>query len=89
LVSVVAYDPATRAFTAEEPPAGTAEPELSIDALRLRVRQQELLADFGTAAVRPAPLKWDQNPKKPAPGKSIARIIKRPITEKGRHAIKP
>jgi hypothetical protein len=23
--------------------------------------------DGGTAAVRPAPLKWDQNPKKPAP----------------------
>jgi len=52
MVSVVAYNPATRAFTAEEPPAGTAEPELSIEALRLRVRQQELLADFGVLALK-------------------------------------
>jgi GAF domain-containing protein len=55
MVSVVAYDPATRAFTAEEPPAGTAEPELSIEALRLRVRQQELLADFGVLALKGTP----------------------------------
>jgi len=55
MVSVVAYDPATRAFTAEEPPAGTAEPELSIELLRLRVRQQELLADFGVLALRGTP----------------------------------
>jgi two-component sensor histidine kinase len=55
MVSVVAYNPATRAFTAEEPPAGTAEPELSIEALRLRVRQQELLADFGVLALKGTP----------------------------------
>ena len=55
MVSVVAYDPTTRAFTAEEPPAGTAEPELSIEALRLRVRQQELLADFGVLALKGTP----------------------------------
>ncbi len=55
MVSVVAYNPTTRAFTAEDPPAGTAEPELSIDALRLRVRQQELLADFGVLALKGTP----------------------------------
>jgi two-component sensor histidine kinase len=55
MVSVVAYDPTTRAFTAEDPPAGTAEPELSIEALRLRVRQQELLADFGVLALKGTP----------------------------------
>jgi two-component sensor histidine kinase len=55
MVSVVAYNPATRAFTAEEPPAGTAEPELSIEVLRLRVRQQELLADFGVLALKGTP----------------------------------
>ena len=55
MVSVVAYDPTTRAFTAEEPPVGTAEPELSIEALRLRVRQQELLADFGVLALKGTP----------------------------------
>jgi two-component sensor histidine kinase len=55
MVSVVAYHPTTRAFTAEEPPAGTAEPELSIEALRLRVRQQELLADYGVLALKGTP----------------------------------
>jgi two-component sensor histidine kinase len=55
MVSVVAYNPTTRAFTAEEPPPGTAEPELSLEALRLRVRQQELLADFGVLALKGTP----------------------------------
>ena len=55
MVSVVAYNPTTRAFTAEDPPAGTAEPELSIEALRLRVRQQDLLADFGVLALKGTP----------------------------------
>src|SRR5690242_5186324 len=55
MVSVVAYNPTTRAFTAEEPPAGTAEPELSLEALQLRVRQQELLADFGVLALKGTP----------------------------------
>lgn len=55
MVSVVAFNPATRAFTAEDPPAGTAEPEFSIETLRLRVRQQELLADFGVLALKGTP----------------------------------
>jgi hypothetical protein len=52
MVSVVAYNPATRAFTAEEPPAGTAEPELSIEALRLRVRQGLRLVKAFTEQLR-------------------------------------
>ena len=55
MVAVVSYHPTTRAFTAEEAPAGTADPELSIEALQLRVRQQELLADYGVLALRGTP----------------------------------
>jgi two-component sensor histidine kinase len=55
MVSFVSYHPTTRAFTAEDAPAGAAEPELSIEALRLRVRQQELLADYGVLALRGTP----------------------------------
>lgn len=55
MVSIVAYHPTTGAFTAEEPPAGTSEPELSIEALRLRVLQQQLLADYGVLALKGTP----------------------------------
>lgn len=55
MVSVVSYHASSRSFTAEEPPAGTSEPELSIEALRLRVRQQELLADYGVQALKGTP----------------------------------
>src|SRR5262249_1618705 len=55
MVSIVAYHPTTRAFTAEDPPAGTSEPELSIEALRLRVLQQQLLADYGVLALKGTP----------------------------------
>lgn len=55
MVAVVSYHPTTRAFTAEEPPAGTAETELSAEALRLRVRQQELLAEYGVLALKGTP----------------------------------
>lgn len=55
MVSVVSYQGSTRAFTAEEPPAGAVEPELSVEALRLRVRQQELLADYGVLALKGTP----------------------------------
>ena len=55
MVSIVSYHPTTRAFTAEEPPAGTSEPELSIEALRLRVLQQQLLADYGVLALKGTP----------------------------------
>jgi two-component sensor histidine kinase len=55
MVSVVLFHPGTREFAVEEAPAGPAEPELSIDGLRLRVRQQELLAEFGVLALKGTP----------------------------------
>ena len=55
MVSVVSFHPGTREFAVEEAPVGPAEPELSIDALRLRVRQQKLLADFGVLALKGTP----------------------------------
>jgi two-component sensor histidine kinase len=55
MVSVVSYDPKTREFAvAETPPAG-AEPELTPEKLRLKVRQQQLLADFGVFALKGTP----------------------------------
>jgi hypothetical protein len=55
MISVVSFQPKTREFTVEESPLGTAAPELSIEALRLRVRQQELLAEFGVLALKGTP----------------------------------
>ncbi len=56
MVTVVSFHPKTREFTAVEPaPAGTAEPELSVEALRLRVRQQEMLSEFGVLALKGTP----------------------------------
>ncbi|HEY1364519.1 MAG TPA: histidine kinase dimerization/phosphoacceptor domain -containing protein [Xanthobacteraceae bacterium] len=55
MVSVASYHPNTREFTIEETPAGPPEPELSSDALRLRIRQQEMLADFGVLALKGTP----------------------------------
>src|SRR5262245_37137041 len=55
MVSVVTYHAPTRAFAVEEAPSGATEPDLSIEALRLRVRQQEMLADYGVLALRGTP----------------------------------
>src|SRR3954470_11566924 len=56
MVTIVSFQPSTREFAAVEPaPPGTAEPELSVEALRLRVRQQEMLADFGVLALKGTP----------------------------------
>jgi hypothetical protein len=54
LVSVISFQPSTREFV-EQASAGAAEPELSIEALRLRVRQQEILSDFGVLALKGTP----------------------------------
>jgi two-component sensor histidine kinase len=54
MVSIVSFQPNTRQFV-EEAPVGTAEPELSIETLRLRVRQQEMLSDFGVLALKGTP----------------------------------
>jgi GAF domain-containing protein len=55
MVSVVSYRPTRNEFTVEEAPAGSAERELSLEALRLRVRQQEILADYGVLALKGTP----------------------------------
>jgi two-component sensor histidine kinase len=56
MVTVVSFQPSTREFAAvEAAPAGMAEPELSVEALRLRVRQQELLSEFGVLALKGTP----------------------------------
>jgi two-component sensor histidine kinase len=56
-MSVIRYRPSTREFVAEESPEAVAEPELSPATLRLRVRQQELLADFGVLALKGTPFR--------------------------------
>ena len=56
MVTVVSFEPSTREFSpVEAPPAGRAEPELSLEALHLRVRQQEMLSDFGVLALKGTP----------------------------------
>jgi hypothetical protein len=49
MVSFVSYHSTKKEFTVEEAPVGGAERELSLEALRLRVRQQELLAEYGVS----------------------------------------
>src|SRR5881392_688527 len=56
MVTVVSFQPSTCEFAAvEAAPAVTTEPELSVEALRLRVRQQEMLSDFGVLALKGTP----------------------------------
>ncbi len=55
MVSVVSYRPRTHEFAIEEAPAGPAEPELSVEALRQRVRQQEMLSEYGVLALKGTP----------------------------------
>jgi two-component sensor histidine kinase len=52
MISVASFQPKTREFAVEESPAGTAVSELSVEALRLRVRQQEILGEFGVLALK-------------------------------------
>jgi len=55
IVSIVKYHPQTREFVVEETPPAGSEPDVSVEALRLRVRQQQLLADFGVLALKGTP----------------------------------
>lgn len=54
-MSTVKYNPSTREFVAEEPPVESREAELSVEMLRQRVRQQQILADFGVLALKGTP----------------------------------
>lgn len=56
MVTVVSFQPGTREFAAvEQPPAGSVGPDLSVEALRLRLRQQQILSDFGVLALKGTP----------------------------------
>ena len=55
MVSVVSFHPKTRGFVVEEKPGGESGEELTAAALRLRVRQQQILAELGVLALRGTP----------------------------------
>src|SRR5712675_1020112 len=55
MISVASFQPKTREFATEESPTDTAVSELSVEALRLRVRQQEILGEFGVLALKGTP----------------------------------
>ena len=53
--SVVTFHPKTSEFVAETPEGGTPPTDLTAEALRLRVRQQEILAELGVLALKGTP----------------------------------
>lgn len=55
MVSVASYPSKTRGFVVEERPGGEVDAELTAASLRLRVRQQEILAELGVLALRGTP----------------------------------
>ncbi len=55
-MSVVKYYPNTSEFVVEEPPSADPEAEVSVEGLRQRIRQQQILADFGVLALKGTPL---------------------------------
>lgn len=79
-MSVVVYHPNSREFSVEEPPAGTSEPETSVHVLRLRIRQQQILADFGVLALKgtPFPELLDEATRSAAAGleAEFAKVLK-------------
>lgn len=52
---VVTFHPNTSEFVAESPEGGTLPADLTAEALRLRVRQQEILAELGVLALQGTP----------------------------------
>jgi two-component sensor histidine kinase len=55
MVSIVSFDQKKRDFVVEEKPDGAADAEPTAAALRLRVRQQQILAELGVLALRGTP----------------------------------
>jgi len=53
--NVVTFHPNTSEFVAETPEGGTPPVDLTAEALRLRVRQQEILAELGVLALQGTP----------------------------------
>jgi two-component sensor histidine kinase len=54
-LSIVKFHPDTREFVVETPPAADPDADVSVEALRQRVQQQQILADFGVLALRGTP----------------------------------
>lgn len=69
-MTVVKYHPTKREFVVEEPPAGRADLEVTTEGLRLRLKQQQILADFGVLALKgtPFPELLDQSTRLVAEG---------------------
>jgi two-component sensor histidine kinase len=81
MVTVVSFQPSTREFvTVEEPSPVKAEAALSIEALQLRIRQQEMLSEFGVLALKgtPFPELLDQAARLVAEGlkAEFAKVLK-------------
>src|SRR3954471_14643930 len=55
MVSVISFHAKTSAFIAEDAPLGDSTADLTAEALRLRVRQQQILAELGVLALRGTP----------------------------------
>jgi two-component sensor histidine kinase len=55
MVGVVSFHAKTSEFVAEEAPVEAASADLNADSLRLRVRQQEILAELGVLALQGTP----------------------------------
>src|SRR5262245_19380610 len=80
MVSVVSFQPSTREFAVTERPPDPPPNQLSIEALRQRIRQQEILADFGVLALKgtPFPELLDQAARVVADGlqAEFAKVLK-------------
>ena len=57
MVTVVSFHSKTSEFVVEQTPDAQAQPDLTGDALRLRVRQQEILAELGVLALQGIPFR--------------------------------
>jgi two-component sensor histidine kinase len=55
-LSIVKYHAETREFVVESSPESGTDGDVSVAALRQRIRQQQILADFGVLALRGTPL---------------------------------
>ncbi|HLH89278.1 MAG TPA: histidine kinase dimerization/phosphoacceptor domain -containing protein [Xanthobacteraceae bacterium] len=55
-LSIVKYHPDTREFVVEKPPDPSPDGDVTVEALRQRIQQQQILADFSVLALRGTPL---------------------------------
>lgn len=57
MITVLSFPPGTREIVVAETPPGGAEPEPSLETLKQRVRQQEMLSNFGVLALKGTPFR--------------------------------